>query len=252
LLLSLKGSYQNLPKPFRFEAFWKRDSSSHEVVAEAWLPNLRDSRSSPAFSLSRKWKSTKSALKWWNQNHFGNIQYHIKKLFCEIDFIQSYPHSLVNVAKEKSLQVALQEQLLREEVLWKQKSRELWLTCTDLNTSFFHAATSCRRRYKSISFLNIEGGSILTSRDAIGNHLVNHFSNLFSSSGPNLDPLKDLFEETISVEENTALCLIPDEVEIFNAISNLGQNKAPGPNGMAGLFYKTYWNIVKQNVVDSV
>jgi hypothetical protein len=107
---------------------------------------------------------------------------------------------LVNVAKEKSLQVALQEQLLRE-VLWKQKSKELWLTCTDLNTKFFHAATSCIRRYNSISFINIEGGSILTSRDAIGNHLVNHFSNLFSSSGPNLvNSLKDLFEETISVE----------------------------------------------------
>jgi hypothetical protein len=66
----------------------------------------------------------------------------------------------------------------------------------------------------------------LTIRNAIGNHLVNHFSNLFSSSGPNLnDSLKDLFEETISVEENSTLCLIPDEAEIFNAISNLGLNK---------------------------
>jgi hypothetical protein len=38
----------------------------------------------------------------------------------------------------------------------------------------------------------------------------------------------------------------------FLMLSNLGLNKAPGPDDMTGLFYKTYWNIVKQNVVDSV
>lgn len=94
---------------------------------------------------------------------------------------------------------------------------------------------------------------LLVKEGTIGNQLVNHFSNLFSSSGPNLDDsLKDLFKETISEDENSTLCLIPDEAEIFHAISSLGLNKAPGPNGMTGLFYKTYWNIVKHNVVDSV
>jgi hypothetical protein len=45
---------------------------------------------------------------------------------------------------------------------------------------------------------------------------------------------------------------IPDEHEIFNAISDLGLNKAPGPDGMTGLFYKTYWPIVKLSVITSV
>jgi hypothetical protein len=46
--------------------------------------------------------------------------------------------------------------------------------------------------------------------------------------------------------------LIPDESEIFLAIFELGLNKAPGPNGMTGLFYKSYWPIVKESVVNSV
>jgi hypothetical protein len=49
-----------------------------------------------------------------------------------------------------------------------------------------------------------------------------------------------------------SLCLIPDEKEIFLAISDLGLNKAPGPDGMTGLFYKSYWPIVKESVVNSV
>ena len=36
------------------------------------------------------------------------------------------------------------------------------------------------------------------------------------------------------------------------AISTLGLNKALGPNGITGLFYKSYWPIVKNSVVSSV
>jgi hypothetical protein len=60
ILLSSDGSYRNLPKPFRFEALWTREQSSHSVVAGAWLVEVEGS---PAFSLSRKWKKTKDALK---------------------------------------------------------------------------------------------------------------------------------------------------------------------------------------------
>jgi hypothetical protein len=65
----------------------------------------------------------------------------------------------------------------------------------------------------------------------------------------NLDCLVD---KVIIEEENVGLCLIPDESEIFLAISELGLNKAPGLDGMTRLFYKSYWPIVKASVVISV
>jgi hypothetical protein len=40
----------------------------------------------------------------------------------------------------------LDDYLFQEESLWKTKSRELWLTATDLNTIFFHTSTLIRRR----------------------------------------------------------------------------------------------------------
>jgi hypothetical protein len=180
----MAGSYRNLPKPFRFEAFWTRDQFSHYVVALAWLPEVEGS---PAFSLSRKWKSTKNALKIWNQHHFGHIQNKIKALMTDIGAIQSSPHSPDNAAKESVLQAKLQEQLLRDEVLWKQKSRKLWITCIDLNTKFFHASTICRRKYNSLSSLKTTNGIILVGRDNIGNHLVHHFSYLFAFTQPFFD-----------------------------------------------------------------
>jgi hypothetical protein len=49
ILLSTSGSYQNIPKLFRFEVIWIRDHSSLKVVANAWLVDVDGS---PAFSLA--------------------------------------------------------------------------------------------------------------------------------------------------------------------------------------------------------
>jgi hypothetical protein len=42
----------------------------------------------------------------------------------------------------------------------------------------------------------------------------------------------------ISDAENDTLCTIPDDSEVFLAITDLGLNKAPGPSGMIGFFIK--------------
>jgi hypothetical protein len=69
---------------------------------------------------------------------------------------------------------------------------------------------------------------------------------LFTTSNPCFDEgISDLVGEVITVEGNASLCLIPGEAEIFLAISELGLNKAPGLDGMTGLFHKSYWPIVK-------
>jgi hypothetical protein len=83
--------------------------------------------------------------------------------------------------------------------------------------------------------------------------MVNHYKNLFTTTAPVLDDsLNDLIDVVITDEDNSIICSIPDEVEIYQTIISLGLNKAPGPNGMTGLFYKTYWNIVKNQVVTSI
>jgi hypothetical protein len=203
ILLSTAGSYRNILKPFHFKAFWTRDQSSHGVVAGAWLAEVEGSL---AFSLSRKWNNTKVAFKHWNTHHFGHIQTQIKILMVEINGIQASPHSLSNVARESFIHEALQKQLLREEVLWKQKSRELWLSCTDLNTKLFHASTACRRRYNSISCLSTTDGSRIIGMDLIGSHLVNHFHSLFSTTNASI---------------NQGLSVMPPKLASTNPIESL-------------------------------
>lgn len=89
----------------------------------------------------------------------------------------------------------------------------------------------------------------LHNMNDIGSHLANHFISLFSTSSPELSGLEDLFEPIISSFENDLLCLIPDEHEIWRAVSELGSEKSPGPDGVTRLFYKLFWKIVKVNVI---
>lgn len=80
----------------------------NSVVVDAWLGS---DEGSPSFSLSRKWKRTKRALKYWNQQNFGYIQSRMKSLMSDIGLIQFSPHSSVNAAREVVLQATLQEHL---------------------------------------------------------------------------------------------------------------------------------------------
>ena len=46
------------------------------------------------------------------------------------------------VEEIRSLEVEINESLLREEIMWNQRSRALWIKWGDRNTKFFHATVS--------------------------------------------------------------------------------------------------------------
>lgn len=48
----------------------------------------------------------------------------------------------------------------------------------------------------------------------------------------------------ITDKDNLWLNCIPDREEIFFVVHSFGASKAPRPDGMTGLFYQHYWDIV--------
>ena len=57
ILLSTTGESRSYPKPFRFEAMWTRDPSSHDVIKTVWSKLFHGS---VAFCLTKKKKKKKS------------------------------------------------------------------------------------------------------------------------------------------------------------------------------------------------
>jgi hypothetical protein len=101
-----------------------------------------------------------------------------------IDQVQGYPPSQSAFSLELNLKAELEDLLLKEEILWRSKSRESWLTCKDLNTKYFHTSTLIRRRSNAVDFLKLDSGAWFSDRPTIGGAFVSHFSSLFTSTSP--------------------------------------------------------------------
>lgn len=56
----------------------------------------------------------------------------------------------------------------------------------------------------------------------------------------------------LDVSQQRTLCAPVTEQEIFNALSSIGDNKAPGVDGFNAYFFKRMWGIIKLDIIQVV
>jgi len=239
-----------LVRPFKFEEFWSHHPDCYSTISLAWSPPCFGS---PGFILNQKLRSTKLALRLWNRISFGNIQHQILSLTSQLDALQQSTSLSTLSVQERGMRKAIDDLRRHEETLWRNKSREQWLTCKDLNMKFFHLSTVIKRQRTAIDFLKLSSGAWISYRQAIGNTLCAHFADLFTTSEPLIpDEMLNLFDTVISNEHNLSICSIPSEQEIHDSVFSIGATKAPGPDGFTGVFYQKYWTLIKPVVLSCV
>ena len=240
ILLDTHLEPENLNRPFRFEAMWTKDERSRVVVENAWQVEVEGSY---GFRLARKLEETKKDLKKWNKEVFGLVRERIKAIQANIAKIQQKLPTKLEL--EASLNLELDDWLTKEDLRWKQKSRELWLKEGDRNSRFFHLSTLIRRRRNRISEIKLDDGSWINNRVDIQDCFRGSFNSLYQSSNPQIPgELENLFNPCISDEENDELCRIPSRDEIKKVVFGMKSLKARGPDGFPALFYKHYWRVV--------
>ncbi|XP_050259924.1 uncharacterized protein LOC126704995 [Quercus robur] len=172
ILLDTHMENTYLLKPFRFEAMWTKDESSKEVIESAWQTRVDGPQS---LKLAKKLEATRRDLKRWNKSCFGSSREKIKELEQKIAQIQSLEATKENLELEASLSLELDEWLAREDLKWKQKSREIWIREGDQNTRFFHLSTLVRRRRNCIQEIKLEDGSWINDGEDIQMYFIENF-----------------------------------------------------------------------------
>lgn len=152
LIINTEGQGPVSSRPFKFQAMWLREPGCLFTVARAWELVVDGS---PARVLLQKIALVKKSLRQWNKQYFGFVKENISFLTSELDKVQRLFPSFANTALEASLRADIQEQLIREQLLWQQRSRIEWLVSKDLNTKFFHLSTVIRRNRNSIQSLQL-------------------------------------------------------------------------------------------------
>uniref|UniRef100_A0A2N9GNN9 Reverse transcriptase domain-containing protein n=1 Tax=Fagus sylvatica TaxID=28930 RepID=A0A2N9GNN9_FAGSY len=217
------------PYAVKRKGVWENLSAFLESVKGPWAWK-EEIRGSECVKLYRKQHNTRRALKKWNKEVFGYCQTRISNLMQQIQEIQKKENSEENFKIEASLQSELNEWLLRNEVMWRQKSRETWLREGDKNSKFFHLSTVIRRRRNAINIIKSDGGEWITEKKRIREHFQAKFIEHFSEEEVEFPPdLEGLVPHSITTEENEELCRIPTPQEIKKALFDMPTLKAPRP-----------------------
>jgi hypothetical protein len=132
----------------------------------------------------------------------------------------------------------------------RQRSRMLFLAEGDANTKFYHLQACHRNRKNRIDSLRVQGTEVV-SDEAMADALYDHFSAIL---GTTFERSWRLDLSQLGVLPTQALAALEDlftENEIWEVIKEMPNDKAPGPDGMTGLFYKCCWEIIKLDVINA-
>ena len=127
--LSLRQWVQRkgIRKCFMFEAMWTREESCREVIEVAWDPL----NANPDVRIRDRLKSCQAHLQSWNRREFGNVNKNMKQKQSRLQQLEGL--NLLHEAAEEiqSLKKEINEEMIREEMIWNQRSRALWVKCGD-------------------------------------------------------------------------------------------------------------------------
>ena len=130
---------------------------------------------------------------------------------------------------------------------WKKRYTVRWTKFGDENTKFFHAAATERFRQNTITRLETEDGRVIHEHFHKAAIL---FENFKGRMGQTAEPqmhynLDDLFSTQEGLEFLSALFT---REEIDNVVKQMPIDKAPGPDGFNGMFFKKCWHIIKEDI----
>ncbi|WMV54824.1 hypothetical protein MTR67_048209 [Solanum verrucosum] len=155
--------------------------------------------------------------------------------------------------------VELEELAKNEESRWRQKS-VLWLKQGDNNTKFFQRVATSHRRYNTIDRLIISGEESKDPKE-IKEHLTDFYQKLYTESKswrPHFvmmswrPPFVIMNCPRISQEEQEWMQRPFSEEEVVHILELFDGDKAHGPDGFTMCFFKECWEIIKDDVMQTI
>uniref|UniRef100_A0A803P9R9 Reverse transcriptase domain-containing protein n=1 Tax=Cannabis sativa TaxID=3483 RepID=A0A803P9R9_CANSA len=189
---------------FHYEQAWAGEEECGKIVNNVWLDG---SNWGSAQGIRGRINHCGEVLNEWNKGKKAELGAKTKRLKEELKYLSSSSGEIdwVNRRRvEKDLNVAE----AKEELLWKQRSRALWLTHGDRNTKYFHYKASQRKKKNKINGLFDDNMKWCNKEEEIEHILVHSYTELFSSSRPNqnmMDVLNRCVSNRVSSQDNAML-----------------------------------------------
>ena len=173
----------------------------------------------PKHSHFEKMAKCEQGLLWWNKHNSGHVRRDLELKKKQLVLAEN--EAMVNGNNTRVRSPRMEINLLQDQEsrMWCQRSRALWLSKGDSNTTFFHSKATKRFRKNLIRGIRDRNEAWLTDQGEIGRVMESYNKDLFSTSSPILDV--DSLEKIpcmLTEEMNADLLKEFTEVEVKEAL----------------------------------
>ncbi|KAL0367304.1 UNVERIFIED_CONTAM: Retrovirus-related Pol polyprotein from type-2 retrotransposable element R2DM [Sesamum radiatum] len=143
-----------------------------------------------------------------------------------------------------------------EQKMLHQRAKMAWLKDGDQCSRIFFRKVAKRRASKRVFQINTADGRTLTSQPEVIDEFIRYYEELLG--GTTRDSLIDLrylrpwARHILTVDEAEALIAPVSSAEIRQAIFDIDETKAPGPDGYSAGFYKAAWPVIGGEVTQAI
>lgn len=246
LILGLKIQKSG-KRRFHFESFWTKVPGFFQAVWDAPVQS-----NCAVERLFLKLQRLSRGLQKWGQRKIGNIK-------LQIEMAKEILHRL-EIARD-SRELSSSEEWLRkklklhclglasfERTITRLRSRILYLREGDTNTSFFHQQARYRKK-NFIAKLQV-GDQLAVTQEEKQEAVLEFFENVLGTEEER-DYTIDLAEIGVQQHDLSSLDAPFSEEEVWAIIKDMPLDKALGPDGFTGRFYKSCWSIIKGDLLQA-
>ncbi|KAH9802749.1 reverse transcriptase domain-containing protein [Citrus sinensis] len=215
-------------KKFRFENSWLREPDCCDVVKVSWASTL-------GVPIQNRLASCGTALLHWGKHLTQDFQARMLDCKRKMALLRGNRDS-ASVDSFSEAMKRYNELLHSHEIFWKQRAKSIWLKEGDMNSRYFHAMASARKKQNTIEKLRNAQGQWCTTPEDISEIIHKYFTHIFSS------------ERGSCAAQNHSLMEPFSPADVREAIFSMHPDKSPGPDGMNPAFYQNFWSIVGDEV----